>query len=243
MAYRGGSASIEQAEYWWYRSRSSLLRTILEPYVGEPELILDVGSADGPSVQWLRGRGRQISLDIDPRGLVAGSGVCGSATSLPFADNSFDVVGAFDVLEHCDPETSAMREFARVLKPGGRLLLSVPAYQWAWTDFDDENGHFRRYTKSRITQVVENHGLQVLRSSYAFAATFPFFVAERCWRKLRTAWRKRHAVAPADIVPLPAVSPQTDRMLSALSRLDAKWLGERDLAFGSSVVVAACKTT
>ena len=87
-----------------------------------------------------------MMLDIDPRGLEPG-GVCGSALALPFGDATFDVVCAFDVVEHCEPEALALAELARVLKPGGRLLISVPAYQWAWTEFDEENGHHRRYTR------------------------------------------------------------------------------------------------
>jgi SAM-dependent methyltransferase len=82
--------------------------------------MLGVGSADGPSIGWLRGRGKQVSLDIDPRGLDAG-GVCGSALALPFADESFDLVAAFDVIEHCDPEADVLSELTRVLTPRGRL--------------------------------------------------------------------------------------------------------------------------
>ncbi|MGH8965907.1 MAG: class I SAM-dependent methyltransferase, partial [Actinomycetes bacterium] len=144
----GGSASIAQPEYWWYRARSELLRTVFEGSVGEPGRVLDVGSADGPSVEWLRSHGEQTSLDVDPRGLRAG-GVCGSAMALPFRDAVFDVVAAFDVIEHCEPESRVLSELTRVLAPGGRLLISVPAYQWAWTEFDDENGHHRRYTRPR----------------------------------------------------------------------------------------------
>ena len=138
-----GSASIDHPEYWWYRARAELLKAAVGRFVGEPRRVLDVGSADGPSIGWLRGRGQQVTLDIDPRGLDTG-GVCGSALALPFADDSFDLVAAFDVIEHCDPESAVLSELARVLTPQGRLLLSVPAYTWAWTRFDDINGHYRR---------------------------------------------------------------------------------------------------
>src|SRR5688500_3266185 len=78
-----GSASIVQPDYWWYTARESLLRTALSEYVGEPRRVLDVGSADGPSVGWLRTSGHHVSLDVDPRGLSPGD-VCGSALALPF---------------------------------------------------------------------------------------------------------------------------------------------------------------
>jgi SAM-dependent methyltransferase len=237
---RGGSASIEQADYWWYGVRSSLLETVLGPYVGDPGRVLDVGSADGPSVGWLRNRGHRIALDMDPRGLEPGD-VCGSAMALPFADASFDVVGAFDVIEHCVSESSALQEVARVLAPGGHLLMSVPAYQWAWTEFDEENGHYRPYTRKRIVAALELAGFEVLRATYAFTSTFPLFAAERGLRRLRRALRGGVAVEPADVVSLPATTAAMDRVLTALGRIDHRLLGRRDLPFGSSVVVAARK--
>ena len=237
---RGGSASIEQPEYWWYVARSDLLRTVLAEYVGSPRRVLDVGSADGPSVGWLRSHGGlHVTMDIDPRGLAAG-GVCGSALALPFADESFDVVGAFDVLEHCDPESQALGEMARVLAPGGRLLLSVPAYQWAWSDFDDANGHHRRYTLKRAERAIGAAGLQVVRSTYAFAGVFPFFAAERLSRRALGKLR-REQTAPEDIVSLPQVPEWMSRTFLSLSRLDRRLLTRRDLPFGSSVLVAATK--
>ena len=120
--------------------------------------MLDVGSADGPSVGWLRAEHRNVTLDLFPEGLTPGEGVCGSATALPFADGSFDVVSAFDVVEHCEDEQLAIAELTRVLEPGGRMLLSVPAYQWAWSDHDVRAGHHRRYTRPRLVRLVGGRG-------------------------------------------------------------------------------------
>jgi SAM-dependent methyltransferase len=233
----GGSASIGVDDYWWYRVRTDLLRTVFEERIGEPGWLLDIGSADGPSVDWLRSAGRKVSMDIDPRGLKNG-GVCGSALQLPFADGAFDVVGAFDVIEHCEPEDQALQEVARVLAPGGRFLMSVPAYQWAWSDFDIDNGHHRRYTKKRAVAAVEASGLRVERATYAFAGVFPLFAAERLVRRVKE--RGKHH-EPADIVEVPEVSPRIDRLLTRLSGADRKLLATRDLPFGSSVLVAAVK--
>ena len=236
----GGSASIGVDDYWWYRVRAELLQTVLRPYIADAEMVLDVGSADSPSVGWMRGTRAHVTLDLDPRGLTPGQGVNGSALALPFADAAFDVVGAFDVLEHCEPEAVAMREFTRVLRPGGRLLLSVPAYQWAWSDFDVENGHHRRYTRDRAVAAVEREGLNVLRASYAFASTLPMFAAERLVRRVKHALRPEAAGA-ADVVTLPRTPAVLDRILSGLGELDDTYLRRRDLPFGSSVLLAARK--
>jgi SAM-dependent methyltransferase len=236
-----GSASIAQPRYWWYQARESLLRTALSRYVGEPRRVLDVGSADGPSVRWLRGSGHVTSLDIDPRGLGAG-GVRGSALALPFADGCFDVVAAFDVLEHCEPEATALQELTRVIAPGGRLLLSVPAYQWAWTSFDDVNGHHRRYTRRRVSRVVAAQGLRLERATYAFMSTFPMFAAERLARRLRErSARNQPGLAVGEVPSLPEVPAAVERLLLALCRVDQWLLARWELPFGSSVLLAATK--
>ncbi len=234
-----GSPSIDVPDYWWYRARAELLETVLSEHVGEPRRLLDVGSADGPSVSWLRGHGKQVALDVDPRGLGAG-GVCGSALELPFGDETFDVVAAFDVIEHCDPEAQVLAEVRRVLTPGGRFLMSVPAYQWAWTQFDDHNHHFRRYTRGRAVRALKQAGFTVDRATYVFGATFPVFAAQRLATRLTERGRKTELAA--GVVPaLPDVSKGAEKVLMGLSGLDRKILGRRNLPFGSSVVVVARK--
>ena len=230
---QSGSSSIGQPDYWWYRARTDLLRAALGDFLGTPQRLLDVGSADGPSVSWMQGAHERFAIDLDPRGLTPGVGVCASALALPFADATFDVVGAFDVIEHCEPEAQAVGELARVLTPGGRLLASVPAYQWAWSDHDVRAGHHRRYTERRIVRAIEESGLTVLRSTYGFAGVFPFFAAERVARRLR-----RGSGEPQG---LPQVSPVLDRVLTGLSAREARVLRRRDLPFGSSVFLAAEK--
>ncbi len=232
----GGSASIAAPDYWWYQARADLLRTALSEYAGPARLALDLGSADGPSVRWLRDLvPHTAAVDIDQRGLGP-AGVCASALRLPFADATFDLVTAFDVIEHLEPEQAALVEAARVLRPGGRLLMSVPAYAWAWSDFDDKNGHHRRYTRGRAVAAVEAAGFVVDRVTHGFAAVFPVFAAERLARRLVRS-RRRHA--PADIVEVPAVSRPVHHALLALCHLDRRVLARRDLPFGSSVFLAA----
>jgi SAM-dependent methyltransferase len=236
----GGSPSIEQPDYWWYRARSELLRTVLGPYVGTPERLLDVGSADGPSVGWLSAP-QKVSLDLDARGLRPPAGVCGSVLALPVADAAFEVVGAFDVLEHCEPEAGALAELHRVLEPGGRLLMSVPAYQWAWSHHDVANGPVRRYTRPRAVAAVRDAGFDVVRATYGFAGVFPAFAAERGVRAVHARLARSRGEGPADIVDVPRVGPRLERVLLGLCRWDDRVLGSRDLPFGSSVFLAAVK--
>jgi SAM-dependent methyltransferase len=228
-----GSSSLRREGYWWHRARADLLDAVMSPHLAAPRRTLDVGSADAPSVGWMRGAQQHVSLDLFPDGLRPGEGVVGSATELPFADDTFDVVSAFDVVEHCADDARAVAELVRVLAPGGRMLLSVPAYQWAWSDHDVQAGHHRRYTRPGIVGLVEGAGMQVLRATYAFGGVFPLFVAERLRRRLRPA--------PVGDSRLPQVSPTTDRALTGVCGVEARLLRHADLPFGSSVFVAAVR--
>lgn len=232
----GGSPSHGVEDYWWYTARSEMLQASLARYAAGSHRVLDIGSADGPSADWVRVSARHVaSLDIDPRGLGA-TGVCGSAMALPFPDGSFDVITAFDVIEHCEPESTALAEVARVLRPRGHFLMAVPAYQWAWSDHDIANGHHRRYTKARARAAVESAGLRVERATYAFAAVFPIFAAERLAR--RVLGRRTQA---QDIAEIPEVPRVVNTALKRVSRFDVALLRRTDLPFGSSVFVAAKK--
>jgi SAM-dependent methyltransferase len=228
-----GSSSLGREGYWWHRARTDLLGAVMTPHLAAPRRTLDVGSADAPSVGWMRGEQQHVSLDLFPDGLRPGEGVVGSATDLPFADGTFDVVSAFDVVEHCADDDRAVAELRRVLAPGGRMLLSVPAYQWAWSDHDVRAGHHRRYTRAGIVGLVEGTGMDVLRATYAFGGVFPLFAAERLRRRLRPA------TGPDS--RLPEVSPAVDRALMGVCRAEAHLLRRRDLPFGSSVFVAAVR--
>lgn len=224
-----GSGSLENPTYWWYVARSRLLRSALGSSIPAGAQILDVGSADGPSVNWL---GDRLAVDIDPRGLPLG-GVCARIEALPFADGTFDVVAAFDVVEHCRDEASALSQLRRVTRPAGVVLLAVPAYQWMWSAFDVRAGHHRRYTRAGLRRAAENAGLDVERATYVFASTLPFFLAARLITKMNGARGDR-------VRPLPGF---VERILLGATRLDETILRHWNLPVGSSVVLQSRKSS
>ena len=109
-------------------------------------------------------------LDLSPpvvERLNASGGMAqtGEITALPFADSSFDLVAAFDVVEHVEDDRRVFAELTRVLKPGGRLIFSVPLHPAHWTTFDDYVGHARRYEPAALLALIAGHGLTVEKSA------------------------------------------------------------------------------
>ncbi|MGH8202721.1 MAG: class I SAM-dependent methyltransferase [Steroidobacteraceae bacterium] len=104
-----------------------------------------------PAIAKLRGRGAQV--------------VIGQVTRLPFADSSFDLVCAFDIIEHVEDDDGALSEVARTAKPGGAVLMSVPLHAALWTSFDDFVGHKRRYEPPQLISKLARHHLTVERSA------------------------------------------------------------------------------
>ena len=96
----------------------------------------------------------------------------GQGEALPFPDGAFGLVTAFGVLEHIEDDAGAVREWARVLRPGGQLVLLTSAYRWMWSGHDVSNHHVRRYRRHKVGDLVRRAGLEPQRVSYANAALF-----------------------------------------------------------------------
>ena len=122
--------------HWWFRGRRKIITALLRPYLRPPARIIDVGSGGGAVAQALQEFGHVTACDIDVRCAASVarrpgmSFAYGTAEAIPFADGSFDLVTAFDVLEHLDDDVRALREMARVVSPAGLIAVTVPAYGW-----------------------------------------------------------------------------------------------------------------
>ena len=183
---------------WWFVARRQIVFQLVQQLGLSPHArILEIGCSTGPFLSQLREAGyRQLSgIDISAAA-IAGCHARGlhdchvmDATQLDFADQSFDLVIASDVLEHLEQDQQAAQEWLRVLVPGGRLILFVPAFQCLWSRHDEVNHHFRRYTRRHLVRVLRTAGWDVERSSYWNAALLPAVAlvrwAGRLWDRLR----------------------------------------------------------
>jgi len=171
--------------HWWFRGRRRVYFGLLEHHLnGErPGRVLDLGCGYGGFLSGLQ----EIGGDVYPSDISVESmtycrdrgfarSVVGSGYSLPYADDSFDLVCMFDAIEHIPDDRRVMREVARVAKPGGRVLVTVPAYQFLYANNDRVAQHQRRYTRGRLRSVFEQAGLEVERNTHSNVFLFPLIL-------------------------------------------------------------------
>lgn len=162
-------ASLED-HHWWFQERRAILARWLRGLTRTgvvPGRALDIGAAAGGNTRVLRRHGwRPVALEYSPdgarvardRGLTV---VRGDATNLPAGPGAFDLVTAFDVVEHIEDDYLAAAEIRRVLRPGGTLLVTVPCDMRLWSAHDVAGHHFRRYDRDGLTRVITKAGLQI----------------------------------------------------------------------------------
>jgi SAM-dependent methyltransferase len=169
--------------HWWFRGRQRILETVLgrELRARDSVSIASVGCGPAEGLQWLRPfvgpRGKVVGIDVErlhARRIKPNiEYVIGSLEAAPVATASFDAVLALDVLEHLDNDTGGLREAARMVKPGGLLLVTVPALPSLWGGQDVVSHHRRRYTKATLLETFERSGLPAPRVSYFNTLLFP----------------------------------------------------------------------
>jgi len=167
---------IEQS-HWWYTGRRKILANFVEDIcrrvTDRRPRILDVGCGTGANLLMLSEYGDAEGVDIskDALAFCRERGLdkvkLGAGEELPYDDGTFDLVTAFDVVEHMDNDLAGLREMRRVLRPGGRVLLFVPAFMFLWGLQDDVSNHRRRYRLPELQRVLERAGFEIERTTYA----------------------------------------------------------------------------
>ena len=103
---------------------------------------------------------------------------------LPFRNQEFDLVCLFDVLEHVEEDVASLQAIRRLLKPGGRVFITVPAHEWLWSTHDDTLHHVRRYSRLSLVQTVTGAGYRLAMLSYFNSFLFPFTVIARFFDRI-----------------------------------------------------------
>ena len=164
-----------ERSHWWFTARLAILETVLKRQILKSDTklsILNVGVATGATTEMLMKYGSVTSLEYDKdccdflKDKTGIDAVNGSLTDLPFNEGEFDLVCAFDVIEHIEDDKKAVEEINRVLKPNAQYFITVPAFQFLWSNHDVVNHHFRRYTKKGIDGIFKDSAFITSYSTY-----------------------------------------------------------------------------
>jgi len=232
----------QEMVHWWFRGRRALLERLLArhlPRGEEPPRLLDFGCGTGGNAVGYAAVGPVVGVEPDREALRFAAGrtsatryrldYCRAAgTALPLRSASFDGVIASDVLEHIADDVAAAREIARVLRPGGVFIFSVPAHPWLWSAHDVALWHQRRYRRGELVRLLVGAGFRIRWLSYWNSVLFPVVAARRV-----IASRAEDKAAVSDTV-LPG--PWVNRALTGVLRAEARALDWIRFPFGVSLV-------
>ena len=224
-------------EHWWFRSKAALVATAQRrvPRGSTAGWLADLGAGSGGVTSMLgwdpnrllvvEGNKALVDQARNRHGLNA---VRGEVDHLPVAAGTVDVVCLLDVLEHLvDPQTT-LREAARVLGPGGQLVVNVPAHPSLWSPADEFLGHVRRYTRPALRREVEAAGFQPCILTHVFSWLVP------------PVWLTRRVTrSPSPELGLERTSPTIDRLAMALTLVERSLIGRVTIPFGTSILCVA----
>jgi SAM-dependent methyltransferase len=224
---------------WWYAGMRAISLALLAPALPprpDSARILDAGCGTGNNLRHLARHGRAVGVDLSDdalrfcraRGVAAAKA---SLLALPFPDAAFDCVTSFDVLYHrwVRDDRAAVAEMARVLRPGGVLLVRVPALRALWGAHDEAVLSRHRYTRGEVKALLEGAGLEVVRAVYGNSLLFPLVAARRTLDRLTG----RHG---SDVSFLPAPLEWAFR---AVLGLEARLVRRVSFPVGASVFALA----
>ncbi len=232
--------------YWWYRGVRALLMRWVERYAPQDRsrtMILDIGCGTGANLALMQSYGTAIGVDISEhalafcraRGISTDHTFQASAEDLPFSNAQFDLAISFDVICNIADDARAFSEVSRVLKPGARFIVQLPAYQWLWSMHDVAVGHQRRYDARSLRKNLLATGFEIERLTFANMLLMPFIAAMRLTiRRAKMNGRPVHS----DLVKLPSV---INSPLSALFTAEMRAVSRVNLPYGLSVIALARK--
>lgn len=227
-------AELDQT-HWWFLARRRILARLIDRFIRPARnlRLLEIGCGTGHNLRMLSQFGTVDACELDQCARETARSRLGRVVKdarLPdlsnFKQESYDFVGLFDVLEHVPDDAASLRAIYGVLKPGGALLLTVPANPWMWSAHDVAHHHFRRYSKKQLANLLRTTGFEVQLLSYFNSLLYPLVAVARIVGKL--VGRK----AADDRLP----SVPVNAMLNWVFGCEAGLIGRVAMPFGVSLV-------
>lgn len=243
---------LEEDKHWWFASRTRALNAVMEPLLPKtPDFrLLDVGCGAGNMIHHLSHYGQVKGLEIDPRPVKVarqrGYDVeqFDATRPMPFDENSFEAVTALDVIEHNEDDLAILRESHRVLKPGGHIVITVPALMWLWSHNDAINAHVRRYTAAELKEKLARTGFAVRRVTYNNFFVFPMaagLILLRRFSKAEPELASHHLDDEEYQVEMEPASPPVNAVLTGVGQVEAALIRLMNLPVGTSLIAVGQK--
>ena len=237
------TARAEATHFWFRGFRTFVAPVLREIAAGRRDLrMIDCGCGTGYNLTTLlQPYGRAFAFDLTPDALrrARTSGrplVRADLEHIPFRSGSFDLATSFDVVQSVPDDRRALHEMARVLKPGGYVVLNVTALELLRGDHSEVWGELRRYTPETAARLIEDAGLQVARITYLFASLVPLMLAVRRVQRMLRPFREPRGDSDLTVPPAP-VNAVLTRLVSGEAALARRVA----MPFGSSLLVVARK--
>lgn len=185
-------AALDQT-HWWYVARRQILSHVIGRIIKPPTnaKILEIGCGTGHNFEMLGAFGAVDGMEVDDAAREFASERLGrpvGSARLPgldgIADGSYDLIALLDVLEHVEADQAALASIRTKLRPGGRILVTVPANRWMWSAHDTVHHHFRRYNAADLNRVIDSSGLKADLVTHFNTILFPLAAAFRVIGKL-----------------------------------------------------------
>jgi SAM-dependent methyltransferase len=244
---------IPEDDHWWFASRTRALNVLMRQYLpSDPDgvRLLDIGCGAGNMIHHLSHYGQVKGLEIDERPVKKarerGYDVqqFDATQPMPFSDNTFDAVTTLDVIEHNEDDMAILADSWRILKTGGHIVITVPAFMWLWTHNDDLNAHVRRYTRSELGEKLEKTGFKVNRITYNNFFVFPLAALLLLLRRGSGAKQElaSHHVSEEEYqVEMEPASPPVNAALTLVGKVEAGLIKRLNLPVGTSLIAIAEK--
>jgi SAM-dependent methyltransferase len=243
---------IREDYHWWFAGRTRALKAVMDRWLPRrPGLrLLDVGCGAGNMIHHLSRYGQVKGIEIDPRpvNMARRRGYdvdqFDATQPMPFAKHSFDAVTALDVIEHNRDDLAILADSYRVLKPGGHIVITVPALMWLWSHNDEINAHVRRYTAVELRQKLAQTGFTVRRVTYNNFFVFPLAAGLILLRRRAQAEPKlasHHLNQEEYQVEMEPASPLVNTILTWVGKVEAALISRIDLPIGTSLIAIGQK--